>query len=146
LLNSRFAILAPSLSLRRTNALEHIAPQRRVMGDYPMTFVVTEPCIKCKYTDCVSVCPVACFKEGANMLVIDPDECIDCGVCVDECPVTAIFPEEEVPDKWQEYTEINARLAKAWPTIEASKDPLESAEEFKDVESKREMLDESPAS
>lgn len=109
-----------------------------------MAFVVTEPCIKCKYTDCVSVCPVACFKEGANMLVIDPDECIDCGVCVDECPVTAIFPEEEVPEKWESYIELNARLAPDWPTIEENKDPLDSAEEFKDVEEKRDKLDESP--
>lgn len=109
-----------------------------------MTFVVTEPCIKCKYTDCVSVCPVACFKEGANMLVIDPDECIDCGVCVDECPVTAIYPEEEVPEKWQDYTALNARLTAVWPTIEEAKDPLGTAEEFKDVEDKLDQLDKSP--
>jgi ferredoxin len=107
-----------------------------------MAFVVTEPCIKCKYTDCVSVCPVACFKEGANMLAIDPDECIDCGVCVDECPVNAIFPEEEVPEKWHDYIALNARLAKVWPTIEAGKDALGTAEEFKAVENKRSMLDE----
>lgn len=108
-----------------------------------MAFIVAEPCIKCKYTDCVSVCPVACFKEGANMLVIDPDECIDCGVCVDECPVTAIFPEEEVPEKWEGYIELNARLSAEWPTIEENKDPMDSADEFKDVEDKREQLDES---
>ena len=78
------------------------------------------------------------------MLTIDPDECIDCGVCVDECPVTAIFPEEEVPEKWAEYTALNARLAALWPTIEESKDPLSTAEEFKDVEQKLELLDESP--
>lgn len=111
-----------------------------------MAFVVTEPCIKCKYTDCVSVCPVACFKEGANMVVIDPDECIDCGVCVDECPVTAIFPEEEVPEKWNDYIGLNARLAQEWPAIEESHDPLDTAEEFKDVEDKRALLDESPPS
>ncbi len=109
-----------------------------------MTFVVTEPCIKCKFTDCVSVCPVACFKEGANMLVIDPDECIDCGVCVDECPVSAIFPEEEVPEKWLEYTELNKHLSKIWPTIESGKDPLDTAEEFKAVENKRSLLEEAP--
>ena len=107
-----------------------------------MTFVVCEPCIKCKFTDCVSVCPVACFKEGANMLVIDPDECIDCGVCVDECPVTAIFPEEEVPEKWESYTELNARLSPDWPIIEENKEPLDTAEEFKEVEKKRDQLDE----
>ena len=110
-----------------------------------MTFVVCEPCIKCKYTDCVSVCPVACFKEGANMLVIDPDECIDCGVCVDECPVTAIFPEEEVPDKWLSYTELNAKLSPDWPTIEESKEPLDTAEEYKEMEEKKTLLEESPA-
>lgn len=109
-----------------------------------MAFVVCEPCIKCKYTDCVSVCPVACFKEGANMLVIDPDECIDCGVCVDECPVTAIFPEEEVPEKWENFIELNAKLAPDWPTIEENKDPLDSADEFKDKEGKLDQLDESP--
>jgi len=88
---------------------------------------------------------VACFKEGANMLTIDPDECIDCGVCVDECPVTAIFPEEEVPEKWQEYIELNAKLAAEWPGLEESKDPMDTAEEFKDVEDKRSLLDESAA-
>lgn len=110
-----------------------------------MTFTVCEPCIKCKYTDCVSVCPVACFKEGANMLVIDPEECIDCGVCVDECPVTAIFPEEEVPEKWASYTELNAKYSPDWPTIEEGKDPLSEAEEFKDVEDKADLFDKSPA-
>lgn len=109
-----------------------------------MAFVVCEPCIKCKYTDCVSVCPVACFKEGANMLVIDPDECIDCGVCVDECPVTAIFPEEEVPEKWESYIALNAKLSPEWPTIEENKDPLPTADEFKDKEGKLDQLDESP--
>lgn len=111
-----------------------------------MTFVVCEPCIKCKYTDCVSVCPVACFKEGANMVVIDPEECIDCGVCVDECPVEAIFPEEEVPEKWQDYTALNAKHAPDWPTIEESKDPLPEAEEFKEVQSKRDSFDPSAGS
>lgn len=109
-----------------------------------MAHVVAEPCIKCKFTDCVAVCPVDCFHEGANMLTIDPDECIDCGACVDECPVTAIFPEEDLPDKWQEWTEINARLAAEWPVINAKQDPLPTAEEFRNVESKKDMLDESP--
>ena len=109
-----------------------------------MTFVVCEPCIKCKFTDCVDVCPVAAFREGENMLAIDPDECIDCGVCVDECPVTAIYPDDEVPEKWEEYTELNAKLATAWPTLETSKDSMDSAEEFKEVEDKRAMLSEDP--
>lgn len=105
-----------------------------------MAFVVCEPCIKCKYTDCVDVCPVACFREGANMLAIDPDECIDCGVCVDECPVHAIYPQDEVPEKWNEFIELNAKYSKEWPAIEEGKDALESAEEFKNVENKREQL------
>ena len=102
-----------------------------------MAFIVTEPCIKCKYTDCVDVCPVACFHEGENMLVIDPDECIDCGVCVDECPVTAIFSEDEVPEKWESYKELNAKYAAEWPVIEEGKDALDTAEDFKDVEDKK---------
>ena len=76
-----------------------------------MTFVVTENCIKCKYTDCVEVCPVDCFYEGENMLVIHPDECIDCGACVPECPTEAIFSEDDLPEKWAEYVELNAKLA-----------------------------------
>ena len=102
-----------------------------------MAFVVTEPCIKCKYTDCVDVCPVACFHEGENMLVIDPEECIDCGVCVDECPVTAIFSQDEVPEKWQDYVELNAKYSADWPVIEEGKEPLETADDFKDVEGKK---------
>lgn len=109
-----------------------------------MTFVVCEPCIKCKYTDCVDVCPVACFHEGANMLAIDPEECIDCGVCVDECPVNAIYPEDEVPEKWQDFIEKNARFAKEWPVIEEGHDPLPTAEEFKDVQEKRDLIDPAP--
>ena len=76
-----------------------------------MTYVVTESCIRCKYTDCVDVCPVDCFREGPNMLVIDPDECIDCTLCVAECPVEAIFAEDDVPDDQKEFTAINAELA-----------------------------------
>ena len=73
-----------------------------------MSHIVTEPCIKCKYTDCVAVCPVDCFHEGANMLVIDPDECIDCGACVPVCPVSAIFALDDLPEKWNEFTQRNA--------------------------------------
>jgi ferredoxin len=109
-----------------------------------MTFTVCEPCINCKFTDCVDVCPVAAFREGENMLAIDPDECIDCGVCVDECPVTAIYPDDEVPEKWAEYTDLNAKFAKLWPIIEASKDPLDTSEEYKDIEEKKHLLSENP--
>ena len=110
-----------------------------------MAFIVTEPCIKCKYTDCVDVCPVACFYEGENMVAIDPDECIDCGVCVDECPVNAIYSEDEVPEKWKEYIELNAKYAAEWPNIEEGHDPLPEAEEYKDVEKKRELFSPNPA-
>lgn len=109
-----------------------------------MAFIVTEPCIKCKYTDCVDVCPVACFHEGENMVAIDPDECIDCGVCVDECPVTAIFSEDEVPAKWHEYVALNAKYAAEWPSIESGHEPLDTAEEFKGVESKRDLFSPEP--
>ena len=73
-----------------------------------MTHVITEPCILCKYTDCVVVCPVECFYEGEQILYIHPDECIDCGACQPACPVEAIFRDEDVPEKWQQYIQINA--------------------------------------
>lgn len=99
-----------------------------------MTFVVTDVCIKCKYTDCVEVCPVDCFYEGENMLVIHPDECIDCGVCEPECPIDAIKPDtEEGMDKW---VEINRRYAAQWPVLTYKKDALPEAEEFKDKPNK----------
>ena len=82
-----------------------------------MTHVVTESCIRCRYTDCVDVCPVDCFRVGPNFLAIDPDECIDCAVCVAECPVNAIFSEEDVPANQQEFIKINAELSQSWPSI-----------------------------
>ncbi len=106
-----------------------------------MSHYVAEPCIKCKYTDCVAVCPVDCFHEGVNFLVIDPETCIDCGLCVPECPTKAIFPEDEMPDKWSEYVEINVKYTADWPVIDAQKEALPEADEFKDVEEKRELLD-----
>ncbi len=110
-----------------------------------MTHVVCEPCIKCKFTDCVAVCPVDCFHEGVNMLAIDPEECIDCGACIDECPVSAIYPEEDLPEKWADFLEMNERLAAQWPVITETQDPLPSAEEYQDIEDKRELLDETAA-
>ena len=109
-----------------------------------MAYVVAEPCVKCKYTDCVDVCPVDCFTEGVNFLAINPDECIDCGACVPECPTEAIFEEDELPEKWTEYTELNAKLAEAWPVITERKDPLPDADEWKAVEEKRKELSEAP--
>ena len=97
-----------------------------------MTHVVTESCIRCKYTDCVDVCPVDCFREGPNMLVIDPDECIDCAVCIPECPVNAIFAEEDVPAEQIQFVKINAELAPGWKSITKRKPALDDAEEWKD--------------
>ena len=82
-----------------------------------MTYVVTENCIKCKHTDCVAVCPVDCFYEGPNFLVINPDECIDCAVCVPECPVDAIYADTDLPEDQKVFIEINADLFKIWPRI-----------------------------
>jgi ferredoxin len=93
-----------------------------------MAYVVTENCIKCKFTDCVDVCPVDCFREGPNFLVIDPDECIDCTLCVPECPAEAIFAEDDVPDDQRTFIALNAELAKTWPAIVERKDPLPDAD------------------
>jgi ferredoxin len=105
-----------------------------------MTFVVTEQCIKCKYTDCVDVCPVDCFHEGPNFLVIDPEVCIDCALCVPECPVDAIYEEGDLPENMVDYIEINAELAKSWPVIDETKEPLADAEEWADMPDKRSAL------
>jgi ferredoxin len=100
-----------------------------------MTFVVTESCIKCKYTDCVEVCPVDCFYEGENMLVIHPDECIDCGVCEPECPVDAIKPDNaEDLDDW---LALNEEYAAVWPNIIKKGEPLPDAEKWDDVKGKK---------
>ncbi|MET0343461.1 MAG: 4Fe-4S binding protein [Polyangiales bacterium] len=125
-----------------------------------MTYVVGEACIKCKYTDCVAVCPVDCFYEGENTLVINPDECIHCGACEPECPTSAIYDEDDLPEKWKPFKELNALFSgakgpsdvdregfpktvlavldnggfKAWPVINAQKPALEEA----DAEAKRE--------
>lgn len=106
-----------------------------------MTYVVTETCIKCKYTDCVDVCPVDCFREGPNMLVIDPDECIDCTLCVAECPVEAIFAEDDVPEDQRDYIPLNAELAKAWGPITEKKDAPPDADDWKDVKEKRHLIE-----
>jgi ferredoxin len=95
-----------------------------------MTYVVTENCIRCKYTDCVEVCPVDCFHEGPNFLVIDPEECIDCALCEPECPAEAIFSEDDVPPEQEHFLELNAELAQQWPVINQQKDPPADAEEW----------------
>ena len=98
-----------------------------------MTHVVTESCIRCRYTDCVDVCPVDCFRKGPNFLVIDPDECIDCAVCIPECPVNAIYAEEDVPADQQHMVALNVELARiGWPSITKRKTPLADADDWKD--------------
>ena len=95
-----------------------------------MTFVVTEACINCKYTDCVDVCPTDAFREGKNFLVIEPDDCIDCGVCVPECPVAAIYADEDVPPDQQDFIPLNAELARKWPTISRKIPALPDADDW----------------
>jgi ferredoxin len=111
-----------------------------------MTFVVTESCIRCKYTDCVSVCPVDCFHEGPNFLVIDPEGCIDCAVCVPECPVNAIVADNELTPAQQPYLALNATLAARWPVITTTREPLPEADHWAGVASKRDQLQDAPES
>ena len=106
-----------------------------------MTFVVTEACIKCKYTDCVEVCPVDCFYEGPDFLVIHPDECIDCALCEPECPIDAILSEDELPEDQIEFIEINARLLEVYENITEAKEPLPDAKKFETVINKRSLID-----
>jgi len=99
-----------------------------------MTHVVSESCIRCKYTDCVDVCPVDCFREGPNMLVIEPDECIDCAVCIPECPVNAIYAEEDLPADQLNFIKINLELSTqpGWKSITKRKPALPDADDCKD--------------
>jgi ferredoxin len=106
-----------------------------------MTFVVTEACIRCKLTDCVEVCPVDCFHEGPNMLVIDPDECIDCTLCEPECPVEAIYSEDELPPGQEKFLELNAELSRDWPVITEMQDPPADADDWRDVKDKLQYLE-----
>ncbi len=109
-----------------------------------MAYIVAEPCIKCKYMDCVEICPVLCFHEGENFLVINPDDCIDCGACVDMCPAEAIFSEEALPEKWREYALINRKMSATWPVIEVKGTPPADADAYKDVADKRDLLSTEP--
>ena len=99
-----------------------------------MAYVVAEPCVGCTFTDCVEVCPVDCFYEGPNFLAIHPDECIDCNACVPTCPVEAIYADDELPAKWEHYTEWNDYLSRQWQqmgyNITEKKDELPTADEF----------------
>jgi ferredoxin len=130
-LGTRIAVLESRRALQHAGAWEEPV----------MTYVVTETCIKCKYTDCVDVCPVDCFREGPNMLVIDPDECIDCTLCVAECPVEAIFAEDDVPPEQRKFTELNAELAKIWKPIVERKDAPADADEWAKTKEKAHLLE-----
>ena len=101
-----------------------------------MTYVVTDNCIRCKYTDCVEVCPVDCFYEGENMLVIHPDECIDCGVCVPECPAEAIFADTDTVPELGKWLRLNAEHALQWPNIDMAKPPPADAADWDGVADK----------
>ena len=107
-----------------------------------MTYIVNDSCIACKYTDCVEVCPVDCFYEGENMLVIHPDECIDCGVCEPECPADAIRPDTE-PDM-EKWVEFNRKYSELWPVIITKKDPLPNADEMDGKPGKMDLFSENP--
>lgn len=106
-----------------------------------MTYVVTDNCIKCLYTDCVEVCPVDCFHIGPNFMVIDPDECIDCTLCEPECPAEAIFAEDELPSGMENYIALNEELSREWPVITEQKDPLPDAAEWDGVPDKLKYLE-----
>jgi ferredoxin len=108
-----------------------------------MTYVVTENCIRCKYMDCVEVCPVDCFYAGENMLVINPSECIDCGVCEPECPAKAIVPDSD--DRASAWAEINATYAGQWPRITSKGEPPTDADERKDESGKGKLFSAQPA-
>ncbi len=106
-----------------------------------MSFVVTESCIKCKLTDCVEVCPVDCFHEGPNMLVIDPEECIDCTLCEPECPVEAIYSEDELPEEQAQFLALNAELSESWPVITEMKDAPADEADWREVKDKFQYLE-----
>ncbi len=106
-----------------------------------MTYVVTENCIKCKYTDCVEVCPVDCFHEGPNFLVIDPEECIDCSLCEPECPADAIRADDDLADNEQHFLELNEELSQVWPVLTEKQPSLEDADEWDGKEGKLELLE-----
>ncbi|MBU2819831.1 ferredoxin family protein [Acidithiobacillus caldus] len=106
-----------------------------------MTYVVTDNCVNCKYMDCVDVCPVDCFHEGKNFLVIDPSVCIDCGVCEPECPASAIYKDSDLPDEFVAYLDINKKLSSSWPLIKYKKDELPEAHKWDGIPNKRSYIE-----
>lgn len=106
-----------------------------------MAYIVLDACIRCKYTDCVEVCPVDCFHEGPNFLAIDPEECIDCSLCEPECPIQAIVADTDVPADQEHFIELNRELAAQWPVITEKKEALPDAAEWEDVENKLQYLE-----
>ncbi len=106
-----------------------------------MTYVVGENCIKCKYTDCVEVCPVDCFHEGPNFLVIDPEECIDCTLCEPECPAEAIFSEDDLPSNQSHFLKLNEELSAEWPVITEQREPLDDADDWDGKPGKFDLLE-----
>jgi ferredoxin len=106
-----------------------------------MTFVVVENCIKCKYTDCVEVCPVDCFHEGPNILVIDPEECIDCTLCEPECPAEAIFAEDDLPPEQAHFLQLNKELSRQWPVITEMKPAPPDAKDWDGKPDKLKLLE-----
>ena len=106
-----------------------------------MTYVVTDNCIRCKYTDCVEVCPVDCFHEGPNFLAIDPEECIDCSLCVPECPINAIYAEDDLPADQQHFLALNKELAVQWPVITEKKAAPADADQWNGVPDKLQYLE-----
>lgn len=105
-----------------------------------MAFVVTEQCIRCKFADCVEVCPVDCFYEGPNFLVINPDECIDCALCEPECPVNAIMSEDDLSEEQKAFTDLNRELSAVWPNITVKKEPPADASDWENKENKLQYL------
>ena len=105
-----------------------------------MTFVVSDKCIRCKYMDCIDPCPVDCFHEGPEFIVINPDECIDCNICAIECPVDAIYQDKELPEDQKDFIEINRRLSQIWPRAVSGSNPLSEREQWRDVPNKRQYL------
>ena len=122
----------------RCQMAAQLCPYHQPYLNQTMTHVVTEACIRCKFTDCVDVCPVDCFREGPNFLTIDPDECIDCAVCIPECPVSAIYAEEDVPSDQVHMIKLNEELSRipTWKSITKRKEPLADAEDWQDKPNK----------